>query len=58
MYALSVAGALGVAHMLTLLREELEVCMALAGYATVAEIGREALAHIPLIGPERSPPPC
>ncbi|WP_229421756.1 alpha-hydroxy acid oxidase [Massilia aquatica] len=38
MYALSVAGALGVAHMLKLLREELEVCMALAGCATVGEI--------------------
>ncbi len=38
MYALSVAGALGVAHMLKLLREELEACMAQAGCATVAEI--------------------
>jgi 4-hydroxymandelate oxidase len=45
MYALSVAGALGVAHMLTLLREELEVCMALAGCATVSEIGRDALVR-------------
>lgn len=44
MYALSVAGALGVAHMITLLREELEVCMALAGCATVADIERGALA--------------
>jgi isopentenyl diphosphate isomerase/L-lactate dehydrogenase-like FMN-dependent dehydrogenase len=43
MYALSVAGALGVAHMIKLLREELEVCMALAGCATVADIGRDAL---------------
>jgi 4-hydroxymandelate oxidase len=47
MYALSVAGALGVAHMVTLLREELEVCMALAGCATVADIGPEALARVP-----------
>jgi isopentenyl diphosphate isomerase/L-lactate dehydrogenase-like FMN-dependent dehydrogenase len=38
MYALSVAGALGVAHMVRLLLEELEVCMALAGCATVAHI--------------------
>ncbi|GHU06469.1 alpha-hydroxy-acid oxidizing enzyme [Betaproteobacteria bacterium] len=37
-YALSVAGALGVAHMLKLLREELELCMAQAGCATLAEI--------------------
>lgn len=38
MYALSVAGALGVAHMLKLLREELEVCMALAGCASLEDI--------------------
>lgn len=38
-YALAVAGALGVAHMLRLLREELEVCMAQAGCATLADIG-------------------
>lgn len=37
-YALAVAGALGVAHMLKLLREELEACMALAGCATLADI--------------------
>lgn len=37
-YALAVAGALGVAHMLRLLREELEVCMAQAGCATLADI--------------------
>jgi 4-hydroxymandelate oxidase len=37
-YALSVAGALGVAHMLRLLREELEVCMALTGCACLADI--------------------
>lgn len=51
MYALSVAGALGVAHMITLLREELELCMALAGCATVDDIDRGALAPL-----ER--PPC
>jgi 4-hydroxymandelate oxidase len=43
MYALSVAGALGVAHMIRLLREELEVCMALAGCATIDDIGIAAL---------------
>ena len=37
-YALAVAGALGVAHMLRLLREELELCMAQAGCATLADI--------------------
>jgi isopentenyl diphosphate isomerase/L-lactate dehydrogenase-like FMN-dependent dehydrogenase len=42
-YALSVAGALGVAHMLKLLREELEICMAMAGCATIADINRGAL---------------
>lgn len=43
LYALSVAGALGVAHMLKLLREELEVCMALAGCATLDQITPAAL---------------
>ena len=42
-YALGVAGALGVAHMIRLLREELEVCMALAGCATPADIDAGAL---------------
>jgi isopentenyl diphosphate isomerase/L-lactate dehydrogenase-like FMN-dependent dehydrogenase len=37
--ALAVAGALGVGHMIRLLREELEVTMALAGCATLADIG-------------------
>ena len=50
LYALSVAGALGVAHMLKLLREELEVCMALAGCATLEQITPAALT------PAR--PPC
>lgn len=45
MYALAVAGALGVAHMIRLLREELEVCMALAGCATVAQIDRATLVN-------------
>jgi isopentenyl diphosphate isomerase/L-lactate dehydrogenase-like FMN-dependent dehydrogenase len=43
LYALSVAGALGVAHMMKLLLEELEVCMALAGCATVDQITASAL---------------
>lgn len=42
-YALAVAGALGVAHMIKLLREELEVCMAQAGCATLADIGPEMI---------------
>ncbi len=37
-YALAVAGALGVAHMLRLLREEFEVCMAMTGCASLADI--------------------
>lgn len=37
-YALSVAGALGVAHMLRLLKEELELTMAMTGCSSVAEI--------------------
>lgn len=37
-YAVSVAGALGVAHMLRLLREELELCMALAGCTSLSDI--------------------
>lgn len=42
-YALSVAGALGVAHLLKLLREELELCMALAGCATLNDIRNTTL---------------
>ncbi|WP_271271257.1 alpha-hydroxy acid oxidase [Aliamphritea hakodatensis] len=38
LYALSVAGALGVAHMLKLLREELELTMAMTGCTTVTDI--------------------
>ncbi|MBT0960456.1 alpha-hydroxy acid oxidase [Denitromonas iodatirespirans] len=43
-YALAAAGALGVAHVLKLLREELEVAMALTGCATLADIDRSRLA--------------
>jgi 4-hydroxymandelate oxidase len=43
--ALAVAGALGVAHMVKLLREELELAMALAGCATLADVRQaEAVA--------------
>ena len=42
-YALAVAGALGVAHLLRTLREELELCMAQAGCATLAEIGPQMI---------------
>jgi 4-hydroxymandelate oxidase len=45
-YALSVAGALGVAHMLRLLREELELCMALAGCTCLGDIRNTALESI------------
>lgn len=56
-YALAVAGALGVAHMTKLLREELEVCMALTGCATLADIGREALRPgFEVKGRDRPPP--
>lgn len=42
-YALAVAGALGVAHMLRLLRDELELCMALAGTPTLHDITAHCL---------------
>jgi 4-hydroxymandelate oxidase len=47
LYALAVAGALGVAHMLRLLRDELELCMALTGCPTVADISQECLLAVP-----------
>jgi 4-hydroxymandelate oxidase len=50
MCALAVAGALGVAHMLKLLREELEVCMALAGCARLEDITLQALTPVPAAG--------
>ncbi|MBR0566720.1 alpha-hydroxy-acid oxidizing protein [Azoarcus sp. L1K30] len=43
MHALAVAGALGVAHLIRTLREELEICMALSGCATLAAIGPDML---------------
>lgn len=42
-YALSVAGALGVAHVIRLLREELEIAMALTGCKTLDAIHRDLL---------------
>lgn len=43
LYALAVAGASGVAHLLRLLRDELEVTMALAGCPTLADINGDML---------------
>lgn len=43
MYALAVAGALGVAHMLQLLEQELHATMAQAGCATLADITPDCL---------------
>ncbi|MBN1361546.1 MAG: alpha-hydroxy-acid oxidizing protein, partial [Sedimentisphaerales bacterium] len=42
-YGLAVAGALGVSHVLRLLRDELEIAMALTGCLTLADAGRELL---------------
>ncbi len=42
-YGLATAGAVGVAHVIRLLRDELEIAMALTGCATVADIGPAAL---------------
>ena len=40
-YGLATAGALGVAHVLKILKEEFEITMALMGTATLADIGPE-----------------
>lgn len=45
-YALAIAGALGVAHMLRLLCEELEVCMALTGCSSLDEIRRAGCVRL------------
>ena len=49
-YALAVAGAIGVAHLLRLFRDELELCMALTGCTTLEEINESCLiegsAHV------------
>ncbi|MCC6870165.1 MAG: alpha-hydroxy-acid oxidizing protein [Burkholderiales bacterium] len=42
-YALAVAGALGVAHMVRLLREELAICMALTGCSDLSAITADTL---------------
>lgn len=44
-YGLAVAGALGVSHVLRLLRDELEVAMALTGCKTLANADRRLLAR-------------
>lgn len=46
LYALAVAGALGVAHLLRSLCEELEVCMAMAGCASLADVRATQLIQI------------
>ena len=46
-YGLATAGALGVAHLLRLLREELEMTMALCGCREVASISRDCLLNPP-----------
>ena len=51
LYALAAAGALGVAHLIKLLREELELCMAQAGCATLADIGPDCLLPTPRFAP-------
>ena len=45
MHALAVAGMLGVAHMLYLLRAELELSMAQTGCATLADIGPDVIVQ-------------
>jgi len=43
LWALATAGALGVAHMLKLLRDELEITMALAGCPTIKDINQRSI---------------
>ena len=45
-WGLAHSGAAGVAHVLRLLRDELEAAMALTGCATLAQAGREILADV------------
>lgn len=45
-HGLTCAGAQGVAHVLRLLRDELEATMALCGCATLADIGLHHLTHL------------
>jgi 4-hydroxymandelate oxidase len=44
-FGLANAGAHGVAHVLRLLRDELEIAMALTGCRTLADVSREVLLH-------------
>lgn len=44
-HGLATAGALGVAHVLRLLRDELEIAMALSGCATLDQIDPDLLVH-------------
>lgn len=46
LHALAVGGALGVAHLLRTLREELELCMAQTGCATLADITPDLLLKL------------
>lgn len=47
-HALASAGAVGVAHLLRLLRDELEIAMALCGCASLDEVTRAVLAGPPM----------
>lgn len=47
MYALATAGALGVAHCIRLLRDELEMTMALCGFESVTQIDESCLWNAP-----------
>jgi 4-hydroxymandelate oxidase len=53
-YGLAAAGALGVAHVISILRAELEVAMTLTGCATLEEIDRSVLWDEPPIGGRNS----
>ena len=46
-YALAVAGERGVAHVLQLLREEVELGLRLLGCTSVAEVSREHVEWMP-----------
>ncbi|MGE0312814.1 MAG: alpha-hydroxy acid oxidase [Lautropia sp.] len=50
LFALGIAGALGVAHVLRLLREELEACMVVTGCRSVADISPDRLVPGELAG--------
>lgn len=54
LYALATAGPLGVAHVVRILRDELEAAMALSGCATLDQIGRQSLFDVH-INPGQAP---